>query len=45
MLECADADEARAVLDTLPLVQAGLIAFDVWPLVPYSGFARLFAGD
>jgi muconolactone delta-isomerase len=42
MLECADVDEARAVLNTLPLVQAGLIAFDVWPLIPYPGFARLF---
>ncbi len=45
ILECADADEARAVLDTLPLVQAGLIAFEVIPLVAYPGFARLFAGE
>ncbi len=45
MLECEDADAARAVLDTLPLVQAGLITFDVWPLIPYSGFARLFSSD
>jgi muconolactone delta-isomerase len=43
ILECADADEAREVLDTLPLVREGLIAFDVIPLVPYPGFARLFA--
>ena len=43
VLECADAARARDVLSTLPLVQAGLIEFDVIPLVPYPGFARLFA--
>jgi muconolactone delta-isomerase len=43
MLECASVDEAQAVLDTLPLVQAGLITFDVMPLIPYPGLARLFA--
>jgi hypothetical protein len=42
MLECANADEARTVLGSLPLVEAGLITFDVLPLVPYPGFARLF---
>jgi hypothetical protein len=42
ILECADTDEARRILDTLPLVRAGLITFDVIPLVPYDGFARLF---
>lgn len=45
MLECADVDEARATLADLPLVQAGLIAFDLIPLGPYPGFARLFADD
>ena len=44
MLECADVDEARAALDTLPLVQAGF-DFDLMPLIAYSGFARLFAGS
>lgn len=43
VLECADTSEARAVLATLPLVEAGLIAFEVIPLVAYPGFARLFA--
>ena len=42
VLECADAAEARRLLDSLPLVQAGLIIFDLLPLVPYDGFARLF---
>jgi len=41
ILECADSHEARNVLQTLPLVQAGLIAFEVIPLVPYDGFSRL----
>lgn len=45
MLECADACEARQILNGLPLVQAGLITFDVIPLAPYSGYARLFAGE
>ena len=43
ILECSDSDEARHLLATLPLAQAGLITFDVIPLVPYDGFARLFA--
>lgn len=43
VLECASAEEAQAVLATLPLVAAGLIAFEVIPLAPYPGFARLFS--
>jgi hypothetical protein len=43
VLECADAEEADQVLNPLPLVQEGLIAFDIIPLVPYPGFSRLFA--
>ena len=45
VLECADVEEANAVLGTLPLVKEGLIAFDVIPLVPYPGFSRLFAEE
>ena len=45
VLECADAVEAQRVLGTLPLVRAALIAFEVIPLVPYPGLARLFGGD
>jgi hypothetical protein len=33
-----------ALLETLPLVQRGFVAFDVSELEPYPGFARLFAG-
>jgi len=43
VLECATAQEARTHLNSLPLVKAGLIDFEVHPLVPYDGFERLFA--
>jgi muconolactone delta-isomerase len=45
ILECASLSEAHQVLETLPLVSAGFIRFEVIPLVPYSGFARLFTLD
>lgn len=43
MLECADEVKARAALGALLLVQHRLIDFEVIPLAPYPGFARLFA--
>jgi len=43
ILECSTVEEARASLAELPLVRAGLIAFDVIPLTPYDGFSRLFS--
>jgi muconolactone delta-isomerase len=42
ILECPGVDDARAALATLPLVRAKLIDFDIIPLIPYPGFARLF---
>lgn len=45
ILECADVEAAEAALATLPFVEAGLIAFEIIPLGPYPGFARLFADD
>ena len=42
ILECTDTGDAQHVLESLPLVQAGLIRFEVIPLVPYPGFERLF---
>ena len=42
VLECVDVQEAQTMLDTLPLVKAGLIDFEVIGLRPYPGFARLF---
>lgn len=41
MLECPSLQEAHDVLHDLPMAQAGLIAFEFIPLVPYDGFARL----
>jgi muconolactone delta-isomerase len=43
VLECADVDEAHAVLASLPLVGTGLNTFEDIPLMAYPGFARLFA--
>ncbi len=43
ILECAHVDEARSILDTLPLVREKLIGFELIPLIAYPGFARLFA--
>ncbi len=42
MLECPTHAEAEAHLNSLPLVQAGLIRFELIPLRAYPGFARLF---
>jgi hypothetical protein len=44
ILECGGTDEAKEILASLPLVQAGLIKFEIVPLIPYTGFGRLF-GD
>ena len=41
-LECASAEEAEELLTTLPLVEQGLIEFELIPLRPYPGLARLF---
>lgn len=45
ILECGDADEAKEVLGSLPFVQEGLISFEIIPLIPYPGFARLFGDE
>jgi hypothetical protein len=42
VLECATQARAQEILATLPLVQAGLIVFEVIPLKAYPGFERLF---
>jgi hypothetical protein len=42
ILECSAPAEATQALASLPLVQTGLITFDLIPLTPYDGFARLF---
>ncbi len=45
VLECAGLPEAQAALETLPLVAARLITFELIPLVPYTGWERLFNRD
>ena len=42
ILECRDVHEAAILLQTLPLVEHGLISFELIPLKAYPGFARLF---
>lgn len=42
VLECQDTSQASQVLGSLPLVEQGLIEFELIPLAPYPGFSRLF---
>ncbi len=42
LLECLDPEEAEKILATLPMVNNGLIEFELIPLKPYPGLARLF---
>ncbi len=42
VLEVPDLAAARVAIERLPLVAAGLIDFDLVPLRPYPGLARLF---
>jgi hypothetical protein len=42
ILECNDREEAKTILDSLPLVKNNLISFEIMALFPYSGFSRLF---
>ena len=41
-LECESVAAAEEILGSLPLVQAGLIDFELIPLKPYPGLQRLF---
>jgi muconolactone delta-isomerase len=43
ILECPDVGAAEAALASLPLVETGLIRFELIPLRPYPGFERLFS--
>jgi hypothetical protein len=43
ILEARDPHEAEEALARLPLVSGGYIRFELIPLTPYDGFARLFA--
>lgn len=45
VLECQDVQAARQILAQLPMVQAGLIEFEIIALIPYDGFERLFGNE
>ena len=45
ILECENVAEAKELLNTLPMVKEKLIMFELMPLMPYPGFARLFAAE
>ena len=42
VIEAPSVADGEAKLGRLPLVQGGYIAFELIPLAPYDGFARLF---
>jgi hypothetical protein len=42
IMECENTEAATDILQTLPLVKAGLIKFETSQLLPYPGFKRLF---
>ena len=42
MLEAPDVEQARAAIDSLPMVAAGVLAFDVMPLGPFLHYEALF---
>jgi uncharacterized protein (UPF0216 family) len=39
-IECLSEDEAKKILDKLPLVEKGYIAFELIALRPYPGYSR-----
>ncbi|HEY4786051.1 MAG TPA: hypothetical protein VIH57_08375 [Bacteroidales bacterium] len=41
ILECENKEHAAELLNTLPLAESKLIAFDLTELRPYSGYSRL----
>jgi hypothetical protein len=41
VLECSSKEETEGYLAELPLVEKGLISFDLYSLTPYPGFSRL----
>ena len=43
ILECDSIASAEDAINSLPLVKAGLIKFEITRLLPYDGFKRLFA--
>jgi hypothetical protein len=44
VFECDDVTEAERLVATLPMVEAGLLDFELIPLRPFMGFRELFEG-
>ena len=42
VFECDDVSEAERLVAALPMVEGGLLDFEVIPLRPYIGFRELF---
>jgi hypothetical protein len=42
IFECGDTTEAERLVAELPIVEAGLLNFEVVPLRPYAGLRQLF---
>jgi len=45
ILECENKEHAAELLETLPLVESHLIAFNLMELSPYQGFERLMHSE
>ena len=45
ILQGANADDARAITDTLPLSKAGLVTFEYLPLSPLTALQMLLSGS
>jgi hypothetical protein len=43
VLECENVDEAKKLMEDLPLVKAGYIEFEYIPVGPFTPFEGLFA--
>lgn len=43
LLETVDEEEAEKHVKHLPMVEHGLLSFEILPLTPFTGFAALFA--
>ena len=41
VMEAENEEAARAVLDTLPLVEAGMLHYETYPLTPYRGIVAM----
>jgi hypothetical protein len=45
VLECESVEAAQAHLASLPMVREGLVRFDAWQMLPYTGWQALFAAE